>query len=380
MIYELDNAHDKRLVAKVCDRWCYFGGSSSSKSTTSNTIDPAQMAQYQQNYAGAQTKAGSLTPYTGQITAGFNPTQTQSQGILSGIAQDPTYQAANTNAMGITQGVANGAVPTVTPTPYTAGQLSNTDLSPYLNPYTNDVINTSLAQLNQQRGQQGVADNAQATSAGAFGGTRQAVQRALTTQGYDLNEGNLIAGLNSANFNQAQSGALSDIASRNAASQFNSGQNLTAQTTNAGNQLAFGNQRLNAAGQLSDLNNNALSLAAKQGGILAAVGDTQQAQQQKALTDAYNAYTQGQQLTLTQQQILNQALGIIPIQQTTNSDSQTHTSPGVGGILGGVASLGLAAATGGSSLGLSGALGGLGGLFGSGTQNPAFTTNGQAYY
>lgn len=367
MIYELDTAHDLRLEAKICDRWCYLGSSTKSteNKTATTSYDPTQVALRTQNLTNTQNGLGSVGPYTGPLTAGFNPNQTQSQGILSGIATDPRYAAANNNAMGITQDVANTQTPVIN-----AAQLSGTDLSPYLNPFTNDVINSSLATLNQQRGQQGVADNASATAANAFGGTRQAVQRALTSGQYDLNSGNLIAGLNSANFNQAQQGALSDIAARN-----------NVATTNASNQLVFGNQRLNAAGQLSNLNNNGLQLAAQQGGILSAVGDAQQQQQQTEYGNNYNAYLTEFNRQLAQQQAINQALGLIPMGSTTNEtgSSTTSSNPGAGGILGGIASLGLAAATGGSSLGLTGALGGLGGLFGS-KQTPAFRTNGQAYY
>src|ERR1044071_1210068 len=221
------------------------------QASTTNTIDPQELAMLRDNYTGAQTRADSLKPYTGQLTAGFTAPQIQAQGVLSGIAQDPSYSANFETAIGANQGVL-GNVPnptitpqsvsarTITPTPITVGQLSTTDLAPYMDPYTQDVINTSLAQLKQQRGQQDVADNASATAAKAFGGTRQAVQRALTGQGYDLNTGTLIANLNDQNFNQARTAALSDINNRFGASQFNAGQDLTAQTTNAGNDIATG--------------------------------------------------------------------------------------------------------------------------------------------
>lgn len=345
-----------------------MGGSSKTDShqVSSNTINPLQMAQYQQNYTGAQDRVNSLQPYTGPLTAGFNPNQTQAQGILSGVATDPRYAATNANAINATQGVLG-----YNPTPYTAAQVGDTDLTKYLNPYTNDVVNTTLADLSHARDQQQVSDNASATAANAFGGTRQSVLNANTTNDYLRNVAGTSANLRSGAYTNAQQAALADVASRNAASQFNANQDMAGQ-----------NLRLGAASQLAGLNQADLARATQQGGILSAVGDTQQAQQQKEFTDAYNAYQQGQQLTLAQQQVLNQALGIIPLEQTNTTDGTqtTKSNPGIGGILGGVASLGLAAATGGSSLGLSGALGGLGGLFGAAKQTPAFTTNGQAYY
>lgn len=306
-----------------------MGGSSSQHQESKNTIDPMQFQQYQSNYQHAQGVADTLTPYTGQITAGFNPTQIQSQGVLSGIANDPRYQATNQNAIDATQGVLGTNFQG-----YDPSQLAGQDLSKYYDPFQKDVIDASQAQNQYQRQQQGVLDNASATAAHAFGGSRQGVQRAETTAGYDRNDQQNLAALNSANFSQAQQAALADVASQNASKQFN-----------ANYALQGANTKLGAANQLANLNSQGLNLATQQGGILASVGDAQQNQTQREFTDAYNAYLQGQQLSLSQQQLLNQALGIIPIQQTTTSDSKTTSNPGLGGILGGVASLGMGLAS-----------------------------------
>lgn len=421
MIRTLDASGDDRFMQRYIDRYCYLGGSSKTNSTqqgqqaqtSSNTIDPQELALLQGNYASAQQRASSLTPYTGQLTAGFTPTQTQAQGVLTGIGTDPSYTAANNNAIGSVQGILNnpsnpnitsqGVNPqtvssnpiagaqSITSSPVTAGLLSNTDLSPYLNPYTNDVINASVAQNAVARQNAQVQDAQQATAQGAFGGSRSGVASALTNQLYDQNNQSNIANLNSANFSQAQAAATGDInrtlganqfnatndqsaQSQNAANtlasqEYNSGQNYNAQIANqtaglnAGefnstantnaqqasfnNQLAQAGLTMNAAGQIVALNNANLGTATSQAGILASVGDAQQQQQQQQLTDAYNAYTQGQQLTVEQQQLLNQSLGLIPNQQTVTSSGTssgtgsgtTTTNPGLGSILGGVGSL-----------------------------------------
>lgn len=411
-----------------------MGGSNTSTKheTSSNTVNPYQMQQYQQNYTHAQDTANSLQPYTGQVTAGFNPNQIQAQGILSGIAQDPKYAAATQQAMGTTQGLLSANPNTqvnaqaVTPTPYNASgyeasllsapkpydaaQLSGTDLSPYLNPYTKNVIDTTLTSQERARQTANMNDNQAATAAGAFGGSRSGVANALTNEAYDRNTGQLVAGLNQANFGQAQGAALSDIGARNAASQFNSnmayntgafnagaqntagqfnagarntggmfnaGQDLAAQQFNSGqnfnaqqssiqNALAQAGFKLNAAGQLEALNQADLQRAAQQGGILSAVGDAQQQQEQRGYGDAFNLYQSNNNLEMLKQQILSQALGIIPLEQTNTTDGTTTTkqNPGAMGILSGIAGLGLAAATGGSSMGLTSGLGALGGLFG----------------
>src|SRR5690242_12018657 len=132
-------------------------GGSTTKSSTK--IDPQLMALYNQNYARASNLANQPAPvYSGALTAPMNSTETQAGGILGNIA-------ANNPGAGLLSAGANAAsrVAGYTPGSVTAGQLSSTNLAPYMNPYTKDVIDSSLATLNQQRGQQDVADNASAT-------------------------------------------------------------------------------------------------------------------------------------------------------------------------------------------------------------------------
>lgn len=323
------------------------GGSTTQQaqtSTSTNTINPQELAMLQGNYQTAQNNASTLTPYTGQLTAGFTPTQTQAQGVLSGVATDPQYAANSAAATGATSGVlANPVSGGVTASTVNPTTIANTDLSPYLNPYTSDVINNSITQNERARQIAQTSDSQQATAAGAFGGSRSGVLAAGTNEAYDRNDQTNIAALNQANYAQAQAAAGTDAATTNQVGEFNSGQNLSAQNTSIANKLASNTQQLNAAGQLSGLNTTALGNAATQGGILASVGDAQQSQAQTALTNAYNAYTQGQQLTVEQQQLLNSALGLIPNQQTVNSsgtgNSSTQSTPGLGGILSGFGGL-----------------------------------------
>lgn len=299
-----------------------MGGSTkqTTQQTQSNTIDPESKALLMANYQSAQDKANSLTPYSGQLTAGFDPTQTQAQGVLTGIGTNPLYGATANQAVGAAQGVLSN--------PLTASQLSTTNLTPYENPYQNDVINASISQNERARQVAQVADNQRATAGNAFGGSRQGVSDALTNEAYDRNNQSNIANLNAANFTQAQNAATGDIAAQNNMKQFNVGTQLT------------------GANELANLNNNALGVATNQAGVLSAVGDAKQQQQQTELSNTYNAWLQGQQLTLDQQNLLNSALGMIPVQQTTNSNGTTETksNPGLAGILGSLGTVAQSAA------------------------------------
>ena len=317
------------------------------QNTTTNTTDPALMAMLKGNYSTAQTNAAKLDqPYMGQLTAGFNPTQIQAQGVLSGVGTDPRYAATNNSAINSIQGVL-GANPTtnITPNAVNASTIAGSDLSQYENPYTKDVINASINQNERAREIAGVSDAQHADAAGAFGGSRSGVVSALTNEAYDRNNQTNIAALNSANYNQAQSAAATDASTRNQVGEFNSGQDVNAQQSSFANANTAAGTKLNAAGQLVSDNNAALGTATAQGGVLGAVGDAQQAQSQNELSAAYQAYLTGQSMTVQQQQLLNSALGLIPNQQTVNSSgsgsSTTTTNPGIAGILGGLGSLGM---------------------------------------
>jgi hypothetical protein len=82
-------------------------------------------------------------------------------------------------------------------------------------------------------------------------------------------------------------------------------------------------------------------LVSTQGGLLGSVGQQQQTQNQTDLTNAYNAWLAQQSQNAGAQNLLNSSLGLIPVQQTTNSSNsstgtgqtQTTTDPGLVGIL-----------------------------------------------
>lgn len=88
-------------------------------------------------------------------------------------------------------------------------------LDQFQNPYQQDVIDASLADINRQQQlslQQG-GDSAQA--AGAFGGSRHGVADALTREGYDRNASATVAGLRQSGYNTALQAALGENRNRN---------------------------------------------------------------------------------------------------------------------------------------------------------------------
>jgi hypothetical protein len=317
------------------------GSKQTTQQTQTNTIDPVQMAMYQANYAEAQKNAANLvSPYAGPLTAGFTPTQLQAQQYLTNLAGNTSYLDTINGATTATQNIlANPVNGTVTANPVTAAQLAGTDLSAYLNPYQSGVIDASINQNERARQIAQNQINMQNSAGSAFGGSRSGVSNALTNEAYDRNNQANIANLNAQNFSQAQQAALADIAARNQIGQFNSSQNLTAQQQSIQNALAAQGLGLNAAGQMAQLSNNAFNLAAQQGGILGAVGDTQQQQQQAEMDANYQNWQYQKQLIMNQQNLLNASLGLIPVQQTSTSPGFTDILNSLGNAASGAASL-----------------------------------------
>jgi hypothetical protein len=117
------------------------------------------------------------------------------------------------------------------------------ELSGYLNPYTQNVVNTTLADLNRQNQIALNNTNQNAASENAFGGTRQAVADSLTNDDYARAAASALANLNSAGFNTAAGLLQSNQQLGLQAGQGNLNAALNVANTNAGNrqQMALAN-------------------------------------------------------------------------------------------------------------------------------------------
>ena len=158
----------------------------------------------------------------------------------------------------------------------------------YMNPYTQQVIDTSMADLERQRQTQMNQMGAQASAAGAFGGSREGVAQSLTNEAFARQGGQLASGLRQQGFqtalgasqqdvsNQLQAdlanqqagaraqefgqstGLQADLANQQAgarANEFGQSTALQAQLANQQAQLAGSQQRLNAGQQLANIGN-----------------------------------------------------------------------------------------------------------------------------
>jgi hypothetical protein len=84
-------------------------------------------------------------------------------------------------------------------------------VSDYLNPYTQNVIDASISDINRQSGIASNDLNAQAVQAGAFGGSRGAIQQAELERNTAEQRNRVIAGLNSQNYSQALGASMGEF-------------------------------------------------------------------------------------------------------------------------------------------------------------------------
>lgn len=170
--------------------------------------------------------------YTDKVNAllGANPASFTTP--ASGLQTSAFTRAAQGNGSVTPQSV---SAQTVTP-----GMLSGIDLTPYLNPYTQDVIDTSINDLNRARQ---IAINGNSVNATQQGGAnawlsdRAGVADAETNRGFLDQVASLTANLRNQGYANAQQGAQYDIGNKLTADQFNASNALTAAQVNAANAL-----------------------------------------------------------------------------------------------------------------------------------------------
>lgn len=283
--------------------------SSSQKDTSgasTTTLDPQLSNVVYGNYDRASDLANTpFQPYSGQQVAAFTPTQIAAQNAYTAIGQDGTGGAPLQTGIDLATTAGSYQPQSVTSTP-----LTGVDLSGYMNPYTQQVIDSTMSNLDRQQQISDQNDASAATKAGAFGGSRSAVLQSLDDDNYARDEASALASLNQSNYSQAQSAAQSDLARQQAASQANQSAGLQAAGLN-----------LNAATALAGMGGDQLNQALAQAGALSTAGNAQQQNQQAQLNAAYQQWQLAQQYPIQMQQLLDQAIGLIPKTGTTTSNT-----------------------------------------------------------
>lgn len=174
-------------------------------------------------------------------------------------------------------------------TDYQAAQFQQSDLDRFMNPYTGEVIDQSLADIERARLQQANQAAAQATAAGAFGGSRGALMEAEIARNALDQSASTAANLRNQGFQFASQMGQQDVARRQQALQQNAQQQLQAMLANQASGLAASQTNAQLGTQASIANQQAYNLAQQFGlgqGMQAALANQaaglQGAQQQLA--------------------------------------------------------------------------------------------------
>ena len=366
-------------------------------STIPNYAQPYVMPTLGQGQALTDINNNPYQPYQGQQLAGFSPMQAQGMTAIGdmqvapqiGQATDIANQASaggmnsapvaygygaqgsqagqagqgigtqgglgyGSQAAGLT-GAALGAGAAGMQAGMSYGQNAQDPnaVASYMNPYIQNTLAPSLQLMNQQYGMQGAQEQGAATSAGAFGGSREALMQGLNQQNRNL-AGNQLVGnaynqaYNTANANMQQAaglgmqGAQTGLAGISGANQLygtglqgvntalaGTAQGMQGAQTGlqgvAGAQAGY-NTALNGANTLGNLGmdqyNQQMGIAQAQMGA----GAQQQALQQQGLNTAYNQYQQQLQYPYQQLSFMQGLYTGLPMQNQAQSMYQNPSA------------------------------------------------------
>ena len=261
--------------------------------------------------------------YQGDTIAQFSPLQQTAFTNMQNMQTAPQLQDASAMAGMAGLGGLNTQY-TFQPSNFTAA-----DAQSLMNPYLQASLAPQLAIQQQLQGAAQQQQNAQATQAGAFGGSRFGVQNAATNLNNQLANQNLI-------------GQGYNTAFQNAQNQYNTQNQLNAQQQQFG--AGLGMQGLNlansAATNLANIGNTQynqnMGIAQQQ----AQFGGVQQQQAQNVLNQQYQNFLNYQNYPYQQLNFMQNMIRGLPM---TNQTAAVYQSPG--SMLGQVAGLGIGAAS-----------------------------------
>lgn len=282
-------------------------GGETTTTAQQNKLDPFIQEALTRNIQAAQQVASlPYRPYSGPRVAGFRPTEQQAFDIA---------QQAVTNQVGMPQLTA-ATEAAQRATTYSPAQFQQ-DVTGFMNPYQQNVIDATMARLSQARAERDAATKAQLAASKAFGNERRGVYEAQLAGEQDLNTAQTLANLYSQGYGQAAQMAQ-----------------------------ALPGQQLAGASALAGYGSQALQQQQAYANMLAGVGQQQRGMAQQNLDIAYQDFLAQRGYPVEQLKILQSGLSGLPaVTSTTTSTTQPGqgflgTAGDVVGVLGGLKNLG----------------------------------------
>jgi len=323
----------------ICGGGGKGGGGGGPQQVTSTTTQ-SNVPEYARPYVENMLSSAQSQIYTDDMT-GFRPYQPYSTNPsnyfapFSPLQQQAQQGAANLqtpgefNAGSALTGVSGlGALGT-------AGQMANAGnqyqqqatsmygpggVGAYMNPYVAQSLAPQLQQLNQQFGIKGAQEQGAATSAGAFGGSRNALMQGLNQQNQMMAQQQAIAQGYDKAFQQAQQ-----------AQQFGANLGLQGQQ---GALQGYG-QAINAGQGLGQLGTQRLGAQQNIINTQGTMGAQQQALEQQKINQAIQDYATQQQYPFMQLGMMNAMLRGLPMQNMSTQQYQatpSYLTQGLGAV------------------------------------------------
>ena len=283
----------------------------------SSKTETAKMPQFQEDFLketvipfAEDFLATPYESYTGERVAGMTPLQQQAMTGYGALSMgDPLYgQAAGAYGQ-----LSEMEAPTMQAAQIgDVGTIAGADMSQYMSPYTEAVIESGQADIERQRQLASQRMGAEAERAGAFGGSRQAVQEGVLAGEAARQAAQLSAQQRQAGFQHAQRAAQFDITGQQQRALQQA--QLQQQAGISGQQAALDAARLRGAGAagLGSIAGQQLQSQLAGLGAQTAAGEAQRAISQAQLDVPYQDYLAAMQYPLTQFGVLTGAAGAVP--------------------------------------------------------------------
>lgn len=269
------------------------GGSQTTTQKLDPTVAPYVKKALQEGWSQYESRKGQYTPYSGKTVAGFNQdTQDYFTGVrgLTAGNQDMTNASNQANAAGVDY---LGSTGTYAPTKFTGNVLTGEDISKYMNPYTEDVINRQMASMGKQRDEAAAALRTRQAGAGALGGSRAAVETVLANQKYNDTMANTEAELRMQGYDKATATALAQQNALNQAARDTEQSQQFGATFEERAAQDRANYGLQKAEELSRMSEQERNMEIQRLDKLKGIGTQQQLLDQAQLEDAYKRYLEG---------------------------------------------------------------------------------------
>jgi hypothetical protein len=285
---------------------------SNSRTSTTQTLNPWSQNQFQTQFDRVQQGLtdNPVTAYSGPLVAGLSGRETQARGLFDANmgSFNPDFDQARDQIQN-------------------AGLFQNFgDVSAdYMNPYEQQVVDTTLADINRIGGEQMAAARGRAAGSGAYGGSRQAVFEGQIADATQRNAASTAANLRYTGYNDARNFYGRDIDARE-----------------------------RRGGMLADLAERRHGLTNNDIMGLNSFGEVDRGIEQDRMGANYNEFLRQQEEQMRRVGIQAGLLGSIPmLTNTTGTSSSTQTqSPGLMGTLGAVGGLASMFVPGGQMAGL----------------------------